>query len=188
MDNPAPSYAPQPARDLFRVVYDELRRLAAHQLSKERADHTLNPTALVHEAYLRLTSSMPNGEKEWKDRRQFFMAAAEAMRRILVDHARYHRRQKRTGQRRRQNIPVDQLPSFQQDQTDLVALNDALEALSAEQADAAELVKLRYFAGLTLDEAAEILGLSPATVDRRWAFAKTWLLDRLSSQDEMNNS
>lgn len=188
MDNAAPSSDPQPARDLFRVVYDELRKLAAHQLSKERADHTLNPTALVHEVYLRLTSSMPNEEKVWTGRRQFFMAAAEAMRRILVDHARYHRRQKRTGHRQRLNIPVDQLPGIQQDQNDLVALNDALEALSAEQADAAELVKLRYFAGLTLDEAAEILGLSTATVDRRWAFAKTWLLDRLTSQDERNNS
>jgi RNA polymerase sigma factor (TIGR02999 family) len=188
MDNAASSLDPQPARDLFQVVYDELRRLAAHQLSKERVDHTLNPTALVHEVYLRLTSSMPNREKAWKNRGQFFMAAAEAMRRILVDHARYHRRQKRTGHMQRQNIPVDQFPSLQQNHFDLVALNDALEALSTEQADAAELVKLRYFAGMTLDESAEILGLSTATVDRRWAFAKTWLLDRLSSQDEMNNS
>lgn len=182
MDSSSPSSHPKPVRNLFRLVYDELRRLAAHQLSSERVGHTLNPTALVHEAYLSLTAKLHDKEEAWGNRKQFFMAAAEAMRHILVDHARYHRRQKRGGDRKREDIPVDQLPM--PDQTDVVAINDALEALALERADAAELVKLRYFAGLTLDEAAEILKLAPSTADRRWAFAKAWLLDRLTNSEE----
>ena len=180
-----PASDPLPMRDLFHLVYGELRRLAAHQLAAERVGHTLNPTALVHEAYLSLTRNINDGEQAWGTRKQFFLAAAEAMRHILVDYARYHRRQKRGGDRQREDIPVDELPA--PDQSDVVSINDALEALAAERADLADLVKLRYFAGMTLDEAAEILELAPSTADRRWAFAKAWLLDRLTNE-EANDS
>jgi RNA polymerase sigma factor (TIGR02999 family) len=167
----------QPARELFQAVYDELRRLAAKELSRERSGHTLNPTALVHEAYLSLVGA--DGGKPWPNRRTFFVAAAEAMRHILVDHARYHRRQKRGGgrQRRVEMASVD-LPAS--NQSDVVMISDALDALAKERPDAAELVKLRYFAGLTMDEAADLLELKPTTADRRWAFAKAWLFERLS--------
>jgi len=178
--------ASQPTRDLFQTVYDELRKLAAYQLSIERVGHTLNPTALVHEVYLRLTSKTRHEGQSWKDRKQFFIMAAEAMRRILIDHARYHRRKKRGGGRRVSKIDVEQIAA--EIHPDVIALNDALEALAMERPDAAELVKLRYFTGLTMDEAAEILELSSSTADRRWTFAKTWLLDRLASQDELENS
>jgi RNA polymerase sigma factor (TIGR02999 family) len=184
MENSISTSDPQPARNLFRVVYDELRKQAARQLSKERADHTLNPTALVHEAYLRLMNSMQDAEKEWENRKQFFMAAAEAMRRILVDHARYHRRQKRTGSRQRENIPLEHLAASVPDQKDVVAINDALEVLAVVQPEAAELVKLRYFAGLNLQEAAVILDLAPSTAHRRWAFAKAWLMNQLLRKDK----
>lgn len=168
-------------RDPFRTVYDELKKLAAHQLATERRGHTLNPTALVHEAYIRLTSSNEGNKPKRADRKQFFLLAAEAMRHILIDHARYHRRKKRGGGRRRQDVPLQQLPEPQK--PDALAIHEALEALALERPEAAELVKLKYFAGLTLDEAAEILELSPATVDRKWAFAKTWLLDRMTSDE-----
>lgn len=163
------------ARDLFSTVYQELRRLASFHLTQERIGHTLNPTALVHEAYLRLTSSSP----PWANRKQFFVAASEAMRHILVDHARYHARKKRTGGKVRQYLPIELLPSKQQ--PDLLAIHDAIAVLAETQPEAAELVKLRYFAGLTLDEAADVLELKPTTADRRWAFAKAWLFEHLSA-------
>lgn len=177
---------PRPTRDLFQTVYDELRKLAAYQLSTERVGHTLNPTALVHEVYLRLTST-PRGEGlSWRDRKQFFTLAAEAMRRILIDHARYHRRKKRGGGKLASKVDLEQIAA--EIHPDVIALNDALEALAVERPDAAELVKLRYFTGLTMDEAAEILELSSSTADRRWTFAKAWLLDRLASQDDLEHS
>lgn len=176
----------QPTRDLFKTVYDELRKLATYQLSVERVGHTLNPTALVHEVYLRLTSQTRQEGQSWKDRKQFFIMAAEAMRRILIDHARYHRRKKRGGGRPFSKVDIEQIAADHQ--PDVIALNDALEALALERPDAAELVKLRYFTGLTMDEAAEILELAPSTADRRWTFAKAWLLDRLASHDEPEQS
>jgi len=167
----------RPARELFQAVYAELRRLAAKELSHERTAHTLSPTALVHEAYLSLVGA--DGGKLWPNRRAFFVAAAEAMRHILVDHARYHRRQKRGGGRqRRVEIASVNLPAS--NQSDVVMISDALDMLAKERPDAAELVKLRYFAGLTMDEAAELLELKPTTADRRWAFAKAWLFERLN--------
>jgi RNA polymerase sigma factor (TIGR02999 family) len=190
MASESPTGNPRPARDLFQSVYDELRRLAARELMSERPGHSLNPTALVHEAYLRLVVRAEKREvgqaPQWTSQRQFFVAAAEAMRHILVDRARYHGRQKRGGGRQRQDVCLDQLAA--PDQPDLLALNDALEALAAEQAEAAELVKLRYFAGLTLEEVAETLELTRSTADRRWAFAKAWLHDRLRQQNETPNS
>lgn len=177
---------PQVTRDLFQTVYDELRKLAAFQLSAERVGHTLNPTALVHEVYLRLNSSTRGDKQPWKDRKQFFTMAAEAMRRILIDHARYHRRKKRGGGRPASKVDIEQIAA--ELHPDVIALNDALEALAVERPDAAELVKLRYFTGLTMDEAAEILELSPSTADRRWTFAKVWLLDRLASHDELEKT
>ncbi|HQR07418.1 MAG TPA: ECF-type sigma factor [Gemmatales bacterium] len=173
-------------RDPFRTVYDELKKLAAHQLATERRGHTLNPTALVHEAYLRLSSKLETEKTNRTDRKQFFLLAAEAMRHILIDHARYHRRKKRGGGRRREDVPLQQLP--EPDKPDALAIHEALEALALERPEAADLVKLKYFAGLTLDEAAVILELSPATADRRWAFAKTWLLDRMTSLEESADS
>jgi len=185
--NPIDSTSETPlTRDLFQTVYDELRKLAVYQLSVERVGHTLNPTALVHEVYLRLTSNMQDAKDRWKDRKQFFMMAAEAMRRILIDHARYHRRKKRGGGKRANKVDIEQIAA--ELHPDVIALNDALEALAVERPDAAELVKLRYFTGLTMDEAAEVLELSPSTADRRWTFAKTWLLDRLASQDELEKT
>lgn len=164
------------ARDLFATVYQELRRLASYHLERERTGHTLNPTALVHEAYLRLSTN----SHQWTDRKQFFVAASEAMRHILVDHARYHACQKRAGGKVRSYLAVDLLPARQQ--PDLLAINDALELLAVEQPEAAELVKLRFFAGLTLHEAAQLLELKPTTADRRWAFAKAWLFAHLNSE------
>jgi RNA polymerase sigma factor (TIGR02999 family) len=172
------SAEPQQARDLFEAVYQELRRLAAIHLTQERIGHTLNPTALVHEAYLRLTSN----SRQWADRKHFFLAASEAMRHILVDHARFHARQKRSGGRVRRYLPVELLPSRQQ--PDMLAVHDAIDVLAASEPEAAELVKLRYFTGLTLNEAAAILDLSPTTADRRWAFAKAWLFERLQAESD----
>jgi len=175
MSTPDHSSVPQPARELFQLVYDELRRLAARELSHERADHSLNPTALVHEAYLSLVGK--DDTNRWENRRAFFVAAAEAMRHILVDHARYHRRQKRGGGQQRVRVDLQDLPAS--DHTDVLVISEALDVLAKERPEAAELVKLRYFGGLTLDEAAELLELKPTTADRRWAFAKAWLYERL---------
>lgn len=170
--------------DLFKIVYGELRQLAAGQLSTERPGHTLNPTALVHEVYLRLADTLNKTARsnslDAVSRKQFFLLAAEAMRHILVDHARYHSRQKRGGDKRRQLVILEHLPA--PEQPDVLAIHEALDALSAERPEAAALVKLRYFTGLTLNEAADLLELKASTADRRWAFAKAWLFERLSSK------
>jgi RNA polymerase sigma factor (TIGR02999 family) len=163
---------------LLPVVYEKLRQLAAQKMALESPGQTLTATALVHEAYLRLVD-VPEAQP-WNGRGHFFAAAAEAMRRILVENARRKRRAKHGGGRRRVNlddVPAD--PSERAD--DLLALDDALTALAREEPDKAELVKLRYFAGLTLDEAAACLGVSLATVKRRWAVARAWLYDALAS-------
>lgn len=171
---------PRAAEQLLPLVYDELRRLAAHRLAREAPGQTLQATALVHEAYLRLVGTGPAGD--WDSRGHFFAAAAEAMRRILVDRARDRNRLKRGGGRRRVRIHLDALlvdpPS-----DDLLALDEALAALSREDAGAAELVKLRAFAGLTLAQAAEVLGIGRRTADRDWAYARAWLCHALAGPD-----
>jgi RNA polymerase sigma factor (TIGR02999 family) len=159
------------AEKLLPLVYEELRKLAAHNMARERAGHTLQPTALVHEAWLRLAGER---KQEWAGRAQFFSAAAEAMRRILVERARRHQALKRGGgsehqpfdeERIAENLPSD----------DLLAVHEALDRLAAEDAPAAELVKLRYFGGLSMPEAAEALGVPQRSLERLWAFAKAWL-------------
>ena len=167
---------PSAAERLLPLVYDELRRLAAARMADERADHTLDATALVHEAYLRLV-----GDQHFEGRGHFFAAAAEAMRRVLVDHSRNRARLKRGGGRHR--IDLDRLtdPASATDE-DLLALDDALDRLARRYPQAAEVVKLRFFAGMTLDEAAEMLGVSLRTANRQWAFARAWLAAALARE------
>jgi RNA polymerase sigma factor (TIGR02999 family) len=159
---------------LLPLVYDELRKLAAVRMSAEAPGHTLDATALVHEAYLRLV-----GDQQFEGRGHFFAAAAEAMRRVLVDHARDRNRLKRGGGRRR--VDLDRLTDLAAaTDDDLLGLDDALGRLAEDYPAAAELVKLRFFAGVTLAEAADALGLSDRTADRYWVFARTWLADALT--------
>jgi len=167
---------PHAAGQLLPLVYDELRRLAAQRLAQEQPGQTLQATALVHEAYLRLAGSHP--EQHWAGRSHFFAAAAEAMRRILVENARRKRSLKRGGDRARQDLDLETLllPEVTED---LPALDDALTKLAASDPQAAELVKLRYFAGMTLREAAEVLGVSPRTADSWWSYARAFLLAEL---------
>ena len=160
------------AADLLPLVYDELRQLAAARMAAESPDHTLQPTALVHEAYLRLVG--PADEHRWDGRGHFFAAAAEAMRRILVDAARRKRREKHGGDRHRVDLDAAG-PAAPDPRHDLVALDAALTRLAAEDPQAARLVELRHFAGLSVAEAAQVLGVSPRTADRVWAFARAWL-------------
>jgi RNA polymerase sigma factor (TIGR02999 family) len=165
------------AADLLPLVYDELRHLAAARMAAEAPGHTLNPTALVHEAYLRLVG--PADGLRFDGRGHFFAAAAEAMRRVLVDHARDRNRLKRGGGRRR--VDLDQLTDLAAaTDDDLLELDDALDRLAKDYPAAAALVKMRFFAGMTLAEAAGALGLSDRTADRYWVFARTWLADALT--------
>ena len=163
---------PSAASRLLPLVYDELRRLAARQLAQEKPAQTLQPTALVHEAYLRLVNDRP--DRHWDGRRHFFAAAAEAMRRILVENARRKRSRKRGGDRVRLDV-ADVEPAAPQPDPDLLALDEALTKLAGTHPAKADLVQLRYFGGLTLAEAAQVLGISPATADRYWAYARAWL-------------
>ena len=167
---------PQAADALFPLVYDELRRLAAAQMAQEKPGQTLDATALVHEAYLRLLG--PAGAAAFANRRHFFAAVAEAMRRILVEAARRKGRHKRGGDRRRVDLRhaarVADLPP-----DDLLDLHDALAALAEIDPAKAELVQLRFFGGLSVAEAAACLGIARATADRHWAFARAWLFARL---------
>jgi RNA polymerase sigma factor (TIGR02999 family) len=166
---------PSAAEELLPLVYDELRKLAAQKLAQEKPGQTLEPTALVHEAYLRLVGN-PGGHtgetQHWKGGRHFFAAAASAMRRILIDQARRKQAEKRGGGRVRK--PLSDLPAPQADD-ELLALHEALEELAAEDPVMARLVELRYFASLTNDQAAEVLSISPTTADRYWAYARAWL-------------
>jgi RNA polymerase sigma factor (TIGR02999 family) len=164
--------AARPARELLPLVYDELRRLAAQRLSHEAPGQTLQATALVHEVYLRLAGNDP--ERPWDGRGHFFAAAAEAMRRILVDNARRRRRLKRGGDHARVALDQAELAAPETD-LDLLALDEALERLEQNDPIKAQLVQLRVFAGLTNAQAAEILGLSTSTTDRYWAYARAWL-------------
>jgi RNA polymerase sigma factor (TIGR02999 family) len=166
---------PDAAAQLLPLVYNELRRLAAIQLAQEKPGQTLDATALVHEAYLRLVGAKPQAA-EWANRRHFFTAAAEAMRRILVESARRKGRLKRGGDLER--VELEDISAPQPDQ-DLLALNEALTLFAAEYPDKAELVELRYFAGLSVEDAARCLGVSRATADRWWSFARAWLYERI---------
>jgi RNA polymerase sigma factor (TIGR02999 family) len=167
---------PHAASQLLPLVYDELRKLAAEKLARETPGQTLQPTALVHEAYLRLVGE--DEEQHWDSRGHFFAAAAEAMRRILVEIARQKGSLKRGGDRDRLEVD-DSLLASPEPREDLVALDAALSRLAESDRQAAELVQLRYFAGLPIPEIAEILGISPRTADRLWAFAKAWLHEEI---------
>jgi RNA polymerase sigma factor (TIGR02999 family) len=167
----------QAAADLLPLVYDELRTLAAVRMAGERTGHTLSPTALVHEAYLRLAPPAAQGAN-WNGRGHFFAAAAEAMRRILVESARRRKADKRGGDRLRLDLP-DDLPGEDRPD-DLVALDEALTRLEGHDPTAARLVQLRYFAGLSHQEAADALGLSRGAADRLWAVSRAWLFRQLS--------
>jgi RNA polymerase sigma factor (TIGR02999 family) len=167
---------PRAASELLPLVYDELRKLAAARLANEKPGQTLQPTALVHEAYLRLVGD--GQPRDWNGRAHFFAAAAEAMRRILINRARDKHRLKRGGDRRRVNLDVFADPATAPD-ADLLELDDALDRLATSRPQAAELVKLRFYAGLTLREAAAALGQSTRSADRLWAFARAWLIDAL---------
>jgi RNA polymerase sigma factor (TIGR02999 family) len=161
---------PHAAEQLLPLVYDELRKLAAQKLAQEKPGQTLQATALVHEAYLRLVG--PAQPRLYRDRRHFFAAAASAMRRILIDQARRKQTDKHGGGRPRQELSDVAAP---QADDELLALNAALEQLAMEDPLKARLVELRYFAGLSSDQAAEVLGISPSTADRHWAYARAWL-------------
>jgi RNA polymerase sigma factor (TIGR02999 family) len=162
---------PQAAEQLLPLVYDELRKLAAARMAREAPGQTLQATALVHEAYLRLLDGNP--DQPWNSRGHFFAAAAEAMRRILVERYRRKRSLKAGGDRRREDLPDIELPAGSR--LDLLALHEALTKLEQQDRRRAELVKLRFFAGLTLAEAARVLGVSESTVDNDWAYARSWL-------------
>ena len=164
---------------LLEAVYAELHILARAQMRNERADHTLQPTALVHEAYLKLTG----GEVSWANRRHFFGAAAESMRRILVEQARRRARQKRGGDRRREAIVLHELPGVTLPDAKLLSLHEALSDFEKEEPAKAELVKLRYFAGLDEQEAAMALDISRSTASRWWSYAKAWLFERMGGPD-----
>jgi RNA polymerase sigma factor (TIGR02999 family) len=170
------------AEELLPLVYDELRRLAAGKIAAEKSGQTLQATALVHEAYLRLVGTQPDGEAHWDSRGHFFAAAAEAMRRILIDSARRKLQEKRGGSRQRVELNEMALATGATPEQ-LVALDEALDRLAAEDAHAAELVKLRYFAGFTVEEAAESLAMSRATAYRHWAFARAWVLREMGAAD-----
>ena len=160
----------QSAQRLLPLVYEELRRLAAAQMACENPGHTLDATGLVHEAYVRLVNQKT--PQEFASRQHFFGAAAEAMRRILIETARRKGTEKRGGGRDR--IPLDDLAGALPNE-ELLALDEALVRLAAQDPLKAKLVELRYFAGLTLDQSAEVLGISPTTADRHWAYARAWL-------------
>src|SRR6516162_4018632 len=165
---------PSAAEQLLPLVYDELRKLAAHRLAHQARGQTLQPTALVHEAYLRLVGD-PEGS-DWDSRGHFFAAAAEAMRRILVENARRKGRRKRGGGLTRRDLDAAEQVTVPEVREDLLALDEALTKLASADPQAAQLVQLRYFAGLSIPEAARALGVSSRTADRLWAFARVWLL------------
>jgi RNA polymerase sigma factor (TIGR02999 family) len=171
---------PQAAERLLPLVYGELRKLAAQRLAREKAGQTLQATALVHEVYLRLVG--PDDAQVWSSRGHFFAAAAEAMRRILVERARRKRSEKHGGQRSREDLDAVEI-AIDGPSEDLLALDEALTQLAAENPANAELVKLRYFAGLSLGDTARALGISAATAKRNWTYARAWLFRRVEGSD-----
>ncbi len=166
---------PKAAEDLLPLVYDELRKLAAQKMAHEPPGHTLQPTALVHEAWLRLAG---DGPQHWEGRGHFFAAAAEAMRRILVERARRKRRLRHGGGWQRVDLEDAEISPVAEDET-VLQVHEVLDELAREDPFQARIVKLRFFAGLTNTEAAHVLGVSEKTVLRRWAHAKVWLYDRI---------
>lgn len=167
------------AEELLPLVYVELRRIARARMANERPGHTLQPTALVHEAYLRLVG---DAEIEWVDRRHFYAAAARSMRRILIDRARRVARQKHGGDLQR-DVFADDLASEQPRADELLALDEALAGLEARDSTMAEIVKMRFFAGLTIAETAKVLDVSSRTVNRQWLVARAWLADRIGQSE-----
>lgn len=163
---------PTAACHLLPLVYEELRRLAAQRMANESADHTLQPTDLVHEAYVRLVDSAD--QPTWKSRRHFFLTAAEAMRRILIDHARRRQCVKHGGDRQRVDFAAAE-PHRRAAPDELLLIDEALERLAVEDLQAAQVVKLCYFGGLDVEQAAEVLSVSRATAYRHWNYAKAWL-------------
>ncbi len=168
------------AETLLPLVYEELRKLAAHWLAHQPLGQTLQPTALVHEAFLRLVGDP--GSQSWQNRGHFFSAAAVAIRRILVENARRKGRQKHGGDFRRQEIDLSANIAAPEIREDLIALDEALTKLSESAPQAAQLVELRYFSGLSIPDAAAALGVSPRTADRLWAFARSWLLREIQQE------
>jgi RNA polymerase sigma factor (TIGR02999 family) len=166
---------PKAAEELLPLLYDELRKLAAQKMANEAPGQTLQPTALVHEAWLRLVGS---GHEHWNNRRHFFGAAAEAMRRILVEHARRKQRLKHGGGQRRLDLSQVDVAVASDDET-VVAVSEAVEKLASHNPIGAEMIRLRFFAGLSNTEADELLGLPERTARRTWAYARAWLYDEL---------
>jgi len=172
---------PQAAEKLLPLVYDELRRLAAQKLAQEKPGQTLEATAIVHEAYIRLVDT--NKVQRWNSRGHFFAAAAEAMRRILIETARRKRRIRHGGGRKR--LDLDRVAFLEEAPAEeLLALNEALDRLTTEEPTVVEVVKLRYFAGLTQQQTAEILGIPRRTADRHWAYARAWLYQEITRGSE----
>jgi len=171
---------PNAASQLLPLVYEELRKLAAHRLGHQKAGQTLQPTALVHEAYLRLVGDIDGDH--WDHRGHFFAAAAEAMRRILVDSARRKSRVKHGGGLERRDLGAAEEVAEPEVREDLLALDEALTRFAAAYPQAAQLVQLRYFAGLPIPEAAQMLDISPRTADRLWAFARAWLMREIGDE------
>ena len=171
---------PSAGAELLPLVYEELRKLAAQKLAQEKPGQTLQATALVHEAYVRLAGGI--SDDQWANRRHFFAAAAQAMRRILVEVARRKDSQKRGGGLGRCDLDADALVAPAPD-LDLLALDEALERLAVHDPQKAKLVELRYFAGMSIDEAAEVLGVSPRTLHREWRFTRAWLRRELGADD-----
>jgi RNA polymerase sigma factor (TIGR02999 family) len=177
---------PHAAEQLLPLVYDELRRLAAAKMAEEKPGQTLEPTGLVHEAYLRLVASGDASaprEQNWKSRGHFFAAAAEAMRRILVENARRKKALRRGGGRQRLDVDLAE-PAAPRLSDDLLALDEALKTFAEKDHQKAELVKLRYFGGLTMEQTAETLGISLATANRWWNYARAWLHQEISDPEK----
>lgn len=175
---------PNAASKLMPLIYDELRRLAGSYMRREREDHTLQATALVHEAYLKLVEQR---SVNWQNRAHFFGVAAQLMRRILVDHARGHLRQKRGGEN--QKVSLDEALVFAETQADeLVAVDDSLKQLAKIDPRQARVVELRFFAGLNVDEAADVLGVSAKTIKREWSVAKAWLYADLKERHGIHSA
>ena len=182
---------PHAGEELLPLIYDELRKLAAERMSQEKPGQTLQATALVHEAYLRLVASpgRKSGEsgQRWDSRGHFFAAAAESMRRILVESARKKKRQRHGGGRHRVDLQ-EAVSLADAPQDDLLALDEALTRLAAREPAKAELVKLRYFAGLSIDEAADLMHISRTTAKRYWAYARAWLLAEIDDAEAERKS